>query len=482
MDTQSAIASSPANVGYATFLAATAALGGFLFGYDSAVINGAVGGIKHSFASSTMVTGFAVASILLGCALGAALAGRLADGFGRRPVMIGAAVIFALTAAWSGYAGSSTSFTAARFMSGLGVGAASVVCPAYIAEIAPARIRGRLGSLQQLGIVVGIFAALLTDDILARAAGGVSVALWAGLSAWRWMFFLEIVPALLFGLAVLSVPESPRFLVRARREAEALRVMRRIEPATDESEIALIRSTQSAECRSRLRDLLDKRGRVLPIVGVGVVLSMLQQLVGINSIFYYGAVLWEAVGFTPADSLRINVLTGAINIVSTLVALALVDRVGRRPLLLAGSIGMGLSLAALLLAFSGATALPGGGVTLSARAGIVALAAANAYVFAFGLSWGPCVWILLGEMFPNAIRGAALAVAVFAQWIANWLVTVTFPSLLSAFGPAGAYGAYLLFVVLSIFFVRRRVPETRGKELEEMSVSAARPLEPVQST
>jgi MFS transporter, SP family, sugar:H+ symporter len=460
--------SPPLNLLYVGLVAGAAALGGFLFGFDSAVINGAVNGIQAGFHTSSVGTGFAVASILLGCAVGALVAGYLADRIGRRGVMILTAVIFAATAVWAGLAGTSTMFTIARFISGIGVGAASVVCPAYIAEISPARLRGRLASLQQLGIVVGIFVALLSDQVLAKLAGGVSAPLWGGLAAWRWMFLVETIPSILFGIAALTVPESPRFLVAARREADALAVLRRVEPGTPESQIAEIRNTLVSNGRVRLLDLRDDAGRILPVVWIGVGLSALQQLVGINSIFYYGATLWQAVGFTSADALAINVVTGVVNIVSTLVAMVFVDRVGRRPLLLWGSALMALTLGALVITFSMAAVGQGGHIALSPQAGILALVAANLYVFAFGLSWGPCVWVLLGEMFPNRSRGAALAVAVFAQWMANWLVTISFPSTVESLGPAGAYGIYLFFAVVSFFFVQRKVRETRGMPLEAM--------------
>jgi len=446
---------------YVAFLAATAALGGFLFGFDSAVINGAISGLQHTYGSTSAGTGFAVASILIGCAIGALLAGRIADLHGRRIVMIVSAVIFALTAAGAGLASSTALFILARFISGIGVGAASVVCPAYIAEISPPGIRGRLASLQQMGIVVGIFAALLSDALIAQAAGGVN-ADFHGEEAWRWMFIVEVAPSILFGVAALLIPESPRFLLAVRRKSAALSVLQRIDPGTADETLAEIEKTVHAERKPSLADLRGPGGTVLAIVWIGVALSALQQLVGINSIFYYGALLWESVGFTQADSLRINVLTSIVNIVSTFVAMAFVDKVGRRPLLLWGSVAMAVTLGVLVFT------LRGGSGALSHNAGIVALLAANLYVFAFGVSWGPCVWILLGEMFPNSIRGSAMALAVFAQWIANWLITVSFPGIVSALGPSGAYAMYMFFAVLAFFFVQRFIRETRGRALEEM--------------
>lgn len=453
---------------YVTRLAGTASLGGFLFGFDSAVINGAVSGIRQAYHSTSAGTGFAVASILLGSALGALIAGPLADHIGRRLTMILTAIVFAVTAGWSGLAGSTPIFVVARFLSGTAVGAASVVSPAYIAEISPARIRGRLASLQQLGIVVGIFVALLSDDLIAHAAGGVSVPFWIGLDAWRWMFLVEIIPSAIFAFSALVVPESPRYLVAAGRDKEALRVLQRVQPGETEQKLQEIRGTLNAGRKPRLSDLRTATGGVLPIVWVGVGLSVLQQFVGINSIFYYGAVLWQAVGFTSASSLGINVITGLVNIVSTLVAMALIDRVGRKPLLLWGSVGMAVNLAIVSIVFAAAPAATQGRVSLSHTSGLIALLAANAYVFAFGVSWGPCVWVLLGEMFSNQIRGAALAVAAFAQWMANWAVTVTFPVVLDASGPGAAYAIYLLFALLSIIFVKRKIRESRGRALEEM--------------
>jgi len=452
--------------GRVALFAAAAAIGGFLFGFDSAVVNGAVFGIQRTFHASSVGTGFAVASILIGCALGALSAGRLADALGRRPVMVISAIIFALTAVWTGLSGSELTFTLARFVSGIAVGAASVVSPAYTAEISPPAVRGRLSSLQQLGIVIGIFVALLSDHLLALSAGGANGLLWLRLEAWRWMFLVELAPSLLFGVAALLIPESPRYLVSAKRDADALRVLRLIDRAASEADVATIRSTIDTDRKPRFADLRDSNGKILPIVWIGTGLSVLQQFVGINSVFYYGDMLWQSVGFTSSDSLRNNVITGVINVGATLVAMRFVDRAGRRPLLLWGSLGMAATLGVLVIAFATAQTVAGH-VVLSKTAGVVALLSANLYVFAFGMSWGPVVWVLLGEMFPNSIRGAAMAAAVFAQWIANWLVTISFPPIVSGAGPAAAYGGYALFSLGSFFFVKRWVRETNGRALEE---------------
>jgi len=456
------------NIAYATLVAGGAALGGFLFGFDSAVINGAVPGIQAAFKSGSAGTGFAVASILLGCAAGALFAGRLADRIGRRWTLALTGVAFALTALWTGWVGSVIEFNLARFLSGVAVGAASVVSPAYIAEISPAPLRGRLTALNQLGVVIGIFVALLSDDLVAWWAGGIEAPFWLGLQAWRWMFLAEVVPALLLVLAALWIPESPRHLVAKGRDAEALAVMRRFDPAVGPAEIDAIRATFAKATQPRWRDLLGSDGRVMPIVWIGIVLSCLQQLVGINVIFYYGTTLWEAVGFGASDSLAINIVSGGINIAATVLAIALIDRIGRRPLLLWGAVGMALTLGVLAAALSMAVTDAAGKVALAQPYGLIALVAANAYVFAFGVSWGPAVWTLLSEMFPNKIRGSALAVAVMAQWLANWVVTLSFPPMLRGLGSALSYCIYAAFALMAVVFVLRCVRETRGRALEDM--------------
>jgi SP family sugar:H+ symporter-like MFS transporter len=456
------------NIGFVVLISVAAALGGFLFGFDSAVVNGAVPGIQVSFNSTSAQLGFQVASLLLGAALGGLLAGRLADRIGRKRTMLIAGILFLVTAVLSGLSPSGTAFTFFRFFSGMGVGMASLVAPEYISEVAPAAIRGRLTSLQQLGIVVGILIAFLADYGITQAAGGVNNPFWFGLEAWRCMFLTEAIPAAVYILASLFVPESPRYLVFKKRDAEALAVLKRIDASQGEDNVAEIRKSVVSDHKPSMRDLRGPAGKIVPIVWVGIALAALQQLVGINVIFYYGTTLWEAVGFSSTNSLQINVISGAINIIATITAILLVDRVGRRPLLLIGSIGMTVMLATMVLMFMNGTTNAQGQVTLPSPYNLIALVAANAYVFFFGFTWGPVMWVMLGEMFPNMIRGAALSVAVTAQWLANWLVTVTFPSILNIGGPGFAYALYAIFAAISIFFVVRYVKETKGRTLEQM--------------
>ncbi|WP_232548497.1 sugar porter family MFS transporter [Propioniciclava soli] len=454
------------NVGRVVQLAAVAALGGFLFGFDTAVINGAVTPMRDAFGMGPGLTGFVVSSALLACMVGAYVAGILADRIGRIKVMVLAAVLFTISAIGSGLAFGPWDMIVWRAIGGIGVGAASVIAPAYIAEISPAQVRGRLGSLQQLAIVVGIFVALLSDYAIAEAAGGAANASWFGLDAWRWMFIAEVVPALAYGVLALTIPESPRYLVARGETDQARTVLGRVLRSGVEARITEIARTVRRESKASLADLRGSTGKVLPIVWIGVALSVFQQFVGINVIFYYSATLWQSVGFTEADALVQTVITSVTNIVVTLVAIALIDKIGRRRLLLIGSAGMFVTLGAMAWVFAQAPIVDGAPV-LEGNAGILALIAANGFVVFFGMSWGPGVWVLLGEMFNNRIRSTALGIAAAAQWLANFAISTTFPAM-AEFGLWFAYGFYTLAALASFFFVLRLVPETSGKQLEDM--------------
>jgi len=458
-----------ADTGRVVLVAAVAAIGGFLFGYDTAVINGAVGAVRDHFHVGPFTLGLSVSSALLGSALGAIVAGRLADHFGRVPTMVVAAVLFLVQSFGVGLSFTIIDFSLWRLVGGIAVGVASVIAPAYIAESAPAELRGRLGSFQQLAIVTGIFIALLADFAIAASAGSAKSTWLLGLPAWRWMFLSEVVPALVYLIGALQIPESPRYLVAINRLADARKVLALIVgSARVDGKIAEILQTLRAERKPRFSDLRGNRLGLLPIVWIGIGLSVFQQFVGINVIFYYSSVLWQAVGFTEKQSLEITVITGLTNIVTTLVAIATIDRFGRKPLLLIGSFGMILTLGTMAYLFGTAPLDASGSPHLQGTNGTVALVAANVYVFFFGMSWGPVVWVLLGEMFPNRIRAAALGVAAAAQWIANFVVSTTFPTLKNI-GLGYAYGLYALAAVLSFLFVLSLIRETRGRELEEMS-------------
>jgi MFS transporter, SP family, sugar:H+ symporter len=454
---------------YILAISMVAALGGFLFGFDSGVINGTVGALNQAFHTSSLGSGFNVASILLGCAVGAFLAGTLADKFGRRAVLIVSAVFFVWGSWGSGVAHGSLEFILYRFMGGLAVGAASIICPAYISEIAPSEIRGRLSSLQQLAIVLGLFFAFLSNYLFVGAAGTAGSTFWFGFQAWQWMFWAEIIPAVLFFIGLLFIPESPRYLVAANRQDTAQKVLARLGHPDPAKKVREIQETVRSDHKPRMSDLYDRaRKKIRPILWVGIGLAAFQQLVGINVVFYYGEVLWRAAGFSESSALLQNVISGAVNIGSTFVAIALVDRLGRKPLLIFGSIGMAFTLGALAWIFGSSPLDEQGKLALAGSAGLSALVAANAYIFCFGVSWGPVMWVMLGEMFQNQFRGAALSVSGFVQWISNFTITMTFPILLGSFGLGGAYGLYTIFAAVSIVFVVKLVRETKGKPLEEM--------------
>jgi MFS transporter, SP family, sugar:H+ symporter len=452
---------------YVVFIAGAAAMGGFLFGYDSAVINGAVTGIQKHFNVGGNQTGFAVSAALLGSAVGAWMAGKLADRIGRVKVMLLAAALFTVSGIGAGLPFSIWDLAAWRVVGGLGIGIASVIAPAYIAEVAPPAYRGRLGSLQQMAIVLGIFISQLVNYGLAQAAGGKAENRLWGLDAWQWMLLAETLPAILYGSLALLVPESPRYLIATGQDAKAREVLRKVEGLEDSGDrIAEIRSVIASDHRPVFRDLLGPTGRILAIVWVGIGLSVFQQFVGINVIFYYSSLLWQSVGIDESSSLLISVSTSLVNIVGTVVAILVIDRIGRKPLALIGSGGMAIALGVAAWAFSYATGT-GSTAHIPKVDGTIAIVAAHVYVFFFAMSWGVVVWVLLGEMFPNKIRALALSVAASAQWLANFAITQSFPSM-SRWSLTGSYIIYACFAALSIPFILRFVKETKGRALETM--------------
>lgn len=458
------------SIRYILFISGIATIGGFLFGFDSGVINGTITGLEVTFGSSDIGTGLNVSSMLLGCSIGAFFAGRMGDLFGRRTMLLVAAVFFIVSAYGSGISETSVEFVFYRVLGGLAVGAASVMTPAYIAEIAPTSIRGALTTVQQIAIISGLFFAFLSNYLIADVASSSTAMLWLEFEAWRWMFWVELIPAVLFLILLFFIPESPRFLVAKGQSDSAASILARLMPANiiskkiDEISSSLRTDSEAMNLRTMFN---PSTGRVRPIIWIGVGLAVFQQLVGINVVFYYGAVLWQAAGFSESDALAINILSGAISIAGCIVTIYLIDRIGRKPLLKWGSIGMAFALLSMVLAFSNADIDSSGAMQLG-EWGALALIGANAFVFLFNLSWGPVMWVMLGEMFPNSIRGTGLAIAGLAQWFANFLVTMSFPILLGTIGLAGAYGVYAMSAFISVFFVRSYVYETNGIELEQM--------------
>ncbi|WP_020500022.1 sugar porter family MFS transporter [Sciscionella marina] len=458
-----------------------ASLGGFMFGFDTAVVNGTVDAVEREFAIGPALLGTIVAAALFGAAVGAFTAGRVTNRLGRRTTMFLAGALFLATSVLSALAHTGTELAVWRLLGGVGVGTASVVGPLYIAEIAPAQLRGRLASAQQMSIVLGIFAALVCNASLVGAAGGADQVLGAGLPAWRWMFLVGAVPSLAYALAAVALPESPRYLVALGRDYAARRVLQRLhripEPQA-EHDIAAIAAALNPPNPASPPDLANPASgglspertmlRRLPrIIWIGMAIAALQALVGIDVIFYYSTSLWAQVGFGDEFSFWLSAFTSLVNVVATTVAIALIDRIGRRRLLLGGSIGMTGALTVMAVGLSQAHEV-GDAVSFTDGWGVVTLLAANVFVVAFAVSWGPVVWVLLGEMFPTRLRAQGASLAACANWVAGILVNLTFPTLRELSVP-GSYSLYACFAAASFALVFIALPETGNRPLEEIT-------------
>jgi len=435
---------------YVYVISLVAAIGGLLFGFDIAIINGALVFLKQEFGLTDAQTEIAASALLIGCIAGAATSGTLSDRYGRRKMLIVSAAIFALSAFAAAVPRDLTEFVIARFAGGLAIGVASVLSPLYIAEMSPADIRGRLVSINQLAIVTGILLAYYVSWVLAGI----------GISSWRWMFASAAVPSVLFLLALLVVPESPRWLVKEGRGGEALRVLGRINSAKDAAaEMEVIERAIEEESGSML-DLL-KPGLRRPLM-IAVVLAVLQQITGVNTILFYGSLIFtEQVGNqTASAALLANVIVGVTNFVFTIGSLMIIDRIGRRAVLMIAAGGMGVALVVLGAMFridSGA-AYPILGVIL-------------VYVAFFAIGMGPGVWVVMSELFPTRLRGRAMAVATVTLWTACTVLTSTFLTLVNAIGTSGAFWLYASLCFFTFVFVWKVVPETKGKTLEEIERS-----------
>ena len=432
-------------------LAISAALGGLLYGYDTAVINGATTVIKEHFHTGDAVLGLAVGSALITGCVGALLSGRIADKIGRVPMMKIAAVCFLVCGVGCAFAPNIEILVAFRVFGGFAAGIASVVAPMYITEISPARERGVLGSLQQLGIVLGIFVSLLVNALLVHISGGAG-AMMGPMMTWQWMFLCMCVPALIYGVLAFTIPESPRYLVAQGRMEEAAVVLKKIGDAeiNVDEQLASIRASLSADRKPSFRDLIGANGRLKPVVWAAIGFMILNQFTG----------------FSEKNSFTITAITSLVNIAATLIGMMLIDRVGRKPLLLAGSIGMVVAQGGLAILF-GTAPMANGSPVMGSVTGPLALVCANLFVVAFGVTWGTVSWVMLSEMFPNSMRGAGMAVGTATQWLSNFVVTVSFPVLLGV-NVGLVYGLFAFFAMVSFFFALKCMKETKGVALEDM--------------
>lgn len=458
------------------YISVIAALGGFLFGFDTAVISGAVDSIKsveYGFGLTSGELGFAVASVLFGSALGAWYAGVAAMKFGRVRVMLTAAFLFSVSALGSALAGSLWSFVVWRFIGGLGVGIAAVIAPAYIAEVAPAHLRGRLGSLQQLAIAIGLFISFVSNYALSNIAGSPNNELWGGLLAWRWMLLVELFPAVLYGIMALKLPESLRYLVTLGKDKEAADVLTKyVGESKPLEKVKEIRSSLgNLDDVVSVKNVLSSKTLFLPVVWVGIVIAFISQFTGINIILYYASSLWSAVGFSQSLSFAVPIGTTTIGVIMTVVGMFTIDRVGRRKLLLTGSVGMAIFLWITGFIFLNAEQTENG-LLLAQNLAWMALISAHLFYIFFCFTWGPAVWVVLGELFPNRIRTTGLGIATCANWIGNIIVTWTFPPMLESFGLAPTYMFYGVCCAMSFFVVKKFLPETANRELEDMQYQA----------
>ncbi len=443
------MAQSPTGRAYTYRISIVAAIGGLLFGFDTAIINGAIVFLRRQFSWSEIQTEIAASSLLLGCVIGASVAGALSDWLGRRRILLLSAAIFTLSSIATALPNSLGPFCAARLVAGTAIGIASLLCPLYIAEVSPAGIRGMLVSLNQLAIVTGILVSYLAGWSLSGL----------GAESWRWMFASAALPSIFFFVALFTVPESPRWLVKEQRYDEALTTLGRLSGSDARLRLEEIKIAIAEESGSLAQ--LFQPGLRLPLI-IGITLAVFQQVTGINTILYYGSIIFtEQVGARSASAaLWANVVIGTVNVLCAVIALFAIDRLGRKPLLMIASGGMGASLVILGVIF-----------LLQPSAGSLVLALILCYVAFFSVGMGPTVWVVISELFPTRIRGRAMSIATISLWTACMFITLTFLSLVKAISVSGAFWCYALMCLFTFLFVWRILPETKGKTLEEIEKS-----------
>lgn len=456
---------------YTVRVALIVALGGFLMGFDASVISGVVGFIGPEFGLSKIQIGWAVASLTLTSTLAMMVSGPISDRFGRRPVLMVAALLFTVSAIASALAPDYLTLVMARMLGGFGVGAALIIAPMYIAEIAPADVRGRMVSFNQLNIVIGISVAYFSNYLILGL--GQSELAWAqalhmGDWNWRWMLGVEALPAIVYCFALFSVPESPRWLAMRERAAEALEILTRVSgKARAEADLNEVKEALDAEARQEkgsFREILMPSMRL--VLTIGVAIAILQQITGINSVFFYAPMIFEQSGIGTDAAFMQAVLVGIVNLLATIVAIALIDRLGRRPLMISGLIIIACSM--LLLAYGFGTAEVGAdGELINMNPGLILLGILS-FVAGFGISLGPVMWVLFSELFPNRVRGIAISFCGLINSSVSFMVQLVFPWELENLGPSMTFLIYGSFAIIGLVFVLRVLPETKGRSLEKL--------------
>ncbi len=431
--------------GYVIFLSVVAAIGGLLFGFDTAIVAGATRYLKDEFSLTAFGEGLAVSIVLIGCMFGAGIAGTVSDRIGRKRLLLVSAVLFFLSGVGCAVPRTMAEFLIFRFIGGLAIGSASILSPLYISEISPAKIRGALVSINQMAIVTGILLAYFVNWIFAGI----------GPSNWRWMFASGAFPSIVFFLLVLRVPESPRWLVKQGREQEALTILSRIDHAeAAAAEMASIKGTLALE-KGALSELFQPGFRTALLLGV--ILAIFQQITGINAVLYYAPRIFETAGFERMSAIGQSTIVGLVNMLFTIIAIVLVDRVGRKPLLLTAAAGMGISFILLGAAFR-----------FQLFTGGLVLLFTLLYVAFFAMAMGPVVWVVMAEIFPTRIRGRAMAIATVILWFSDFLVSLTFPVIADRFNESAAFWLYATMCIIDFGFMLIVLPETKGRTLEDI--------------
>lgn len=440
------------NIKFVTLISIIAAIGGLLFGYDTAVVSGAIGFLETKFVLSDFQVGWAVSSMIVGAVVGAGFAGVLSEKFGRKKILILAAILFIIGSIGSAIPETFNLYIMARIIGGIGIGITSTICPLYNAEIAPTKYRGRLVALNQLAVVTGIFLVYFVN-LWITSSGDAD---WGVSTAWRWMFGVGVVPGVIFFALLFLVPESPRWLMKKGRKDEALAILNKVH-GTELAKQEVVDIARSFEQKQgRFKDIFSNPA-LKTALWVGVILAVLQQVTGINAVMYYAPEIFKQAGAGQNAALVQTILVGLVNFIFTILSIRLIDKLGRKTLLMIGSAGMAISLIVIAISFQ-----------VGINTGYLLLVFILIFVASFAVSLGAVVWVMIAEMFPNHIRGLATAIAAMSLWIADFIVSQSFPSLLSSIGTSATFGIYAVLSIFTFFFSWKKIPETKDVALEDI--------------